>query len=113
MAVILITNRAEALDPAVRRRVSLHLEFTRPDQHARRQVFAAILQGTDYRDTDLKELAAASHHETPFSYSDLIERVAYYALLEAVRNNRPVTVDGIHSALSNVSPSPLMETPIQ
>jgi SpoVK/Ycf46/Vps4 family AAA+-type ATPase len=113
LAVILITNRVHALDPAVRRRVSLHLEFSRPDDRARREVFAAILEGTAVHPRDLDALVADSRREPPFSYSDLVERVAHHALIEAVRTDRPVTVDGIRAALERVAPSPLIESPDQ
>src|ERR1700676_2884382 len=46
IALIMITNRPDAIDPAVLRRAALRLNFQRPNEAARFAVFQRLLQGT-------------------------------------------------------------------
>ena len=81
LAVILITNRVAVLDPAIRRRVALHLTFERPARDARRALFTSLLRGTNATERDLDELARKSERkDIPFSSSDIVHRVARIAL---------------------------------
>lgn len=111
LAVILITNRQAVLDPAVRRRTALHLAFVRPDAGARAAVFRHLLGGIKVGAPQIDELVHASEHATPYSYSDLVDRLARAVLREAQRRDRPVTVDLVVECLGQLDPSPLMEAP--
>ena len=108
MAVILITNRALALDPAVVRRTALRLTFERPDGPARAAVFRQLLVGIDVTKEDVDRLAEASEHETPYTYSDLVDRLARVVLRAARRRDRAVTVDLVAECLGHLQPTPLM-----
>ena len=59
IAVIMITNRADVLDPAVVRRAALRLEFHRPDETARAAIFGRILEGTDATDGQIRRAGQA------------------------------------------------------
>jgi SpoVK/Ycf46/Vps4 family AAA+-type ATPase len=109
LAVILITNRQAVLDPAVRRRTALHLTFTRPDTKARAAVFKHLLHGVKVSGSDIERLVHASERTIPFSYSDLVDRLARAVLREAQRRDRAVTVELVVECLAHVEPSPLME----
>ncbi|MDP2313822.1 MAG: ATP-binding protein [Pseudomonadota bacterium] len=109
LVVILVTNRPEVLDPAVRRRVSLHVAFTRPDESARRSMFAEILRGTDTDAAAVDRLAEMSERSPPFSSSDLFERVAPLALRLALRADRPFGHELLEEALGEVEPTPLLD----
>jgi AAA+ superfamily predicted ATPase len=110
LAVILITNRHAVLDPAVRRRTSLHLTFARPDAKAREEVFRRLLEGVRTPDGRLHELVEASGpRPTPFSYSDLVDRLARTVLREAQRRDVPVTAELVLECLPGLEPSPLMD----
>jgi SpoVK/Ycf46/Vps4 family AAA+-type ATPase len=109
LAVILITNRQAVLDPAVRRRTALHLVFVRPDAGARATVFRHLLGGIKASAPQIEKLVHASEREIPYSYSDLVDRLARAVLREAQRRDRPVTVDLVVECLGQVEPSPLME----
>lgn len=110
LVVILITNRQGVLDPAVRRRTALHLAFVRPDARARKVVFGHLLDGTKPSAHEIETLVQASERAIPYSYSDLVDRLARAVLREAQRRDRPVTVPLLLDCLSTLEPSPLMES---
>lgn len=110
LAVILITNRVDVLDPAIRRRASLHLRFHRPGEGARRALFQHLLTGLDCDAEQLDRLVQASAREpVPYSSADLVERVAEAAMRAALRADHALTVEGLLAALAEVNPSPLVE----
>ena len=109
MAVILITNRADALDPAIRRRAALHLRFQRPSGDALRTLWSRILEGVQQTPEEFEMLVEAAGSATPlYSYSDLVERVANQALIHSWRRNVPVRADALLTALQAVEPSPMI-----
>lgn len=110
LAVIIITNRLSVLDPAIRRRVALHLVFERPDAAARHRIFSGMLQGVEHRPSDVDELVRKSEREdVPFSSSDLIHRVGRLALSRARAQDAPLSVQMLMGALGEVEPTPLVE----
>lgn len=111
LGVILITNRAGVLDPAIVRRVSLHLTFQRPDDAARRKIFEQMLAGTTYAQSELKALVEATGSRgVPFSYSDLTGRLAQTAIYRAWREDRPFAAALLKETLAEVEASPLLDT---
>lgn len=110
LVTVLITNRHSVLDPAVRRRTALHLTFSRPDARARAAVFSSILGGVKGVDARMEELIRASTNaETPYSFSDLADRLARALLREAQRRDVAVSVDLALECLATLEPSPLMD----
>jgi SpoVK/Ycf46/Vps4 family AAA+-type ATPase len=108
IALIMITNRADVLDPAVIRRAALRLTFERPNEKARFAVFQRILQGTNATDTQIHELAKLTAHKTPYTFSDLTDRIARLALRRAWKSNQPFSVAALKAAAAEIEPSPLM-----
>jgi SpoVK/Ycf46/Vps4 family AAA+-type ATPase len=109
IALIMITNRAEVLDPAVVRRTALRLTFERPNEKARFAVFQRILQGTSATDDDIRELVKLSAHNIPYTYSDLTDRIARLALRRAWKSNQPFGVAALKAAIAEIEPSPPMD----
>jgi SpoVK/Ycf46/Vps4 family AAA+-type ATPase len=111
LVVILITNRARSLDPAVVRRASLHLRFDRPNPAQRRAIMAQLLDGTRYTAEHIDDLVMASEpqHGIPFSFSDLTVRLARSAMRRAWRENRPIEHGVLLEALAQMTPSPLID----
>lgn len=111
LAVILITNRSDALDPAVTRRASLHLRFERPNAAQRRVVLERILDGVGLEPGSVDALVAATapKNGVPFSFSDLTVRLARSAVRMALRANQPFGPRALLEALSSLTPSPLIE----
>lgn len=110
LAVILITNRLKALDPAVIRRATQVIIFKRPDDEARKQVFQSLLKGCNTTDKDILELTKASNRgDKPYSFSDLIQKVGRQALIRAIEEDRPFDKKILLEVLSKVEPSPLIK----
>ena len=110
LAVLMITNRASALDPAVTRRAALHLRFGRPNAVQRRAVMEQLLAGTRPTKDDLDALveATGTRHGVPFSFSDLTVRLGRSALRRAWRANAPFGAAVLLEALEDLEPSPLV-----
>jgi SpoVK/Ycf46/Vps4 family AAA+-type ATPase len=110
LAVILITNRLKALDPAIIRRALQVIEFERPTAEARKLVFEKLFEGLEYSGNDIKELVKASENKAiPYSFSDLINKVGKQALFLAIHNNSAFSKDVYLEVLKTVKPSPLIK----
>ncbi|MDT7953951.1 MAG: ATP-binding protein [Acetobacteraceae bacterium] len=109
MAVIMITNREDVLDPAVVRRATLCLKFHRPNDEARAAVFRHILEGTDTTDSQLRELVKLTGKTPPYTFSDITDRIARLALRWAWKSNQAFGPDLLKAAIAEVEPSPLMD----
>ena len=108
VVVLLVTNRFDTLDPALVRRAHI-VRFTRPDDSARRAVFAQLLAGTSFDERDLDRLVAGTKRKTQFSYSDLVHRIAEPALRRALAEDQPLSVDYLLDVVERVQPTPLIE----
>jgi SpoVK/Ycf46/Vps4 family AAA+-type ATPase len=108
VALIMITNRADVLDPAVLRRAALRLTFERPNETARFAVFQRILEGTSATESQIRELAKLTEHNVPYTYSDLTDRIARLALRRAWKSNQPYGVAALKAAVAEIEPSPMM-----
>ena len=110
LVVLLITNRVSVLDPAIMRRASLHLTFKRPNAEQRRKVFEYLFDGIKVSEKDVQKLVEASSNEaTPFSYSDLINRVGKQAVFRAVQLDKSFGPSVYLDVLEQVHPTPLIE----
>jgi SpoVK/Ycf46/Vps4 family AAA+-type ATPase len=109
VALIMITNRADVLDPAVLRRAALRLTFQRPDEKARFAVFKRMLHGTNATDAQIQELAKATAHKPPYTYSDLTDRIGRLALRRAWKSDKPFGIAALKAAVAEIEPSPLMD----
>jgi AAA+ superfamily predicted ATPase len=111
LAVILITNRIAVLDPAVRRRTTLHLQFERPDQSKLKLVFEHLFKDIETEsEKEIKSLISfASKQAIPYSFSDLTQRVAKQALFKAIHEDKPFSISLYKSVLEKTEPSPLIE----
>ena len=106
LAVILLSNRKDALDAAVIRRASLALTVERPDESARRVLFAQLLK-LDSNGPEVIDLAQRSARTpTPYSYSDIVNRIGKLAVMESWRADRPLDATAVSEAMKGVEPSP-------
>jgi SpoVK/Ycf46/Vps4 family AAA+-type ATPase len=109
IAVIMITNRADVLDPAVVRRAALRLNFHRPGDEARAALFRRILEGTDATDSQVRELVKLTGKTPPYTFSDITDRIARLALRRAWKGNQAFGAALLKAAIAEVEPSPLMD----
>jgi SpoVK/Ycf46/Vps4 family AAA+-type ATPase len=108
IALIIITNRPDALDPAVLRRAALRLDFKRPAEAARLAVFKRLLQGTTATDAQLQELVKLTASKPPYTYSDLTDRIGRLALRRCWKANQPFAAAALKAAIAEIEPSPMM-----
>ena len=110
LIVILITNRLKVIDPAVIRRASCVIKFYRPNESARKVVFEYLFNGACLNDKDIKDLVEASEHEkTPYSFSDLIQKIGKQAIFKAVNENKPFSKEIYLEVLGTIEPSPMLD----
>lgn len=110
LAVILITNRALALDPAVLRRASLNLVFNRPDADVLRALFDFVLENVKVKAEDMKHIVnACMQKKIPYSFSDVTRRVARQSLIMAWQTKQPLSAEIILDIISVTEPSPLIQ----
>lgn len=109
IAVLLITNRLTALDPALVRRAHV-IVFGRPDAPARRALFGRLLDGISHTHGDIEELVSISERNPPFSSSDIVHRGMDIAVRAAIQHDRPVSIAGLKAVLQTLVPTPLVES---
>jgi SpoVK/Ycf46/Vps4 family AAA+-type ATPase len=116
IAVIFITNRPDALDPAIRRRAALDLCFERPNDAVRAEIIrhsVPELNWTTEQIDCLVHLTGAQESKNKgveFTASDLTNRLLMGALREAFSQDRELTVADLVDQASRLSPSPRMGT---
>jgi SpoVK/Ycf46/Vps4 family AAA+-type ATPase len=109
IALIIITNRADVLDPAVLRRVVLRLHFERPGDETRAAIFTRILEGTNATEAQIRELVALTKRTVPYTSSDLTDRIARLAVRRAWKSNQAFGPAVLKTCIAEVEPTPLME----
>ena len=111
VAVIAITNRGHVLDPALRRRATTVLSFSRPDAEKCEMLLGQLFEGALGRDdiAGLAQLAAERCQPgvgTPFTYSDFTLRLAVPAIRDAVWAHRKLDGEVLMDALRRLEPTP-------
>lgn len=108
MAVIIITNRPDALDPAIVRRASLNLYFGRPNDVTLKNLFERTLEGVGLKEKDLSELVElCSKKKTPYSYSDVTNRIAKQSMVTAWQKNSAISKELLIEVITKTDPSPI------
>lgn len=109
IAVVMCTNRLDAIDPAVRRRAAAVFEFARPSREQRLEVIKAGLAGSGFSERVLGQVADATGEATGrgygFTYSDLTQRLIPTLVLDAFPERG---LDGARAIeiVSNLKPTP-------
>ncbi|MBL8798023.1 MAG: AAA family ATPase [Planctomycetia bacterium] len=114
MAVLFITNRPDALDPAVRRRAALQLTFRRPDDEQRTELIRQAVPEIELSAKQLRELVLATGAEAEkkfgasYTWSDITDRLIPSALREAYTARRPLTAADLLQHARDLEPTPAM-----
>lgn len=107
LAVILITNRPNSIDPAVARRASLHLSFIRPNGQTLKVLFERVFEGSGLKTKEYDDIVKLCESKSsPYSYSDITKRVAKQSLIVAWQQKTPITKEIISSVIERTVPSP-------
>lgn len=107
-AVIMCTNRYDALDPAVTRRAAEILVFGRPDAVRRREVLAPKLGELGFNTDEIEAIVDATgpgNEQWGFTYSDLTQRLIPAIVLDAYPD-RPIAPERALEIAENMVPTP-------
>lgn len=107
-AVIMCTNRLNALDPAVRRRAADILEFGRPGDEQRRHVLSTRLQPLGLAASQIEQLVAATgphKDKAGFTFSDLTQRLLPSIVLDAYPHRKVDAMSALAIARA-IEPTP-------
>ncbi|WP_425619070.1 AAA family ATPase [Anatilimnocola sp. NA78] len=114
IAVIFITNRPDALDPAIRRRSALRLTFGRPGEEMLSSLFRESLPELSLSGNILKSLVALTGNEAmkkygaTFTASDITDRLIPAALKDAYSEDRPLVAEDLLRHAKAMEPTPMM-----
>lgn len=108
-AVIMCTNRLNALDPAVQRRAADILKFARPDNSQRRAVLCPPLVELGFTEQQVTEMVVATgtRDDLPygFTFSDLTQRLLPAIVLNAYPG-QPVCATRALQIVNRIKPTP-------
>jgi len=109
IAVIMCTNRMNALDPAVKRRAAEIFKFGRPTYEQRKAVLRPILESMYFTENELESMTEATGKRSEnfygFTYSDLIQRLLPTIILDAYPNQKVDPKRALQIA-QNMQPTP-------
>jgi len=114
IAALFITNRPEALDPAVRRRSALNLHFERPGDEIRERIFITSVPEIRIGKKEIAELVRltgpneSKNKNVPFTASDLTDRLLPAALRQAYRERRTLEVRDLIEQGQTMEPTPVL-----
>jgi AAA+ superfamily predicted ATPase len=112
-AVIMCTNRARALDPAVKRRAADILIFGRPDDGQRRAALANLFRQLGFSQQEIDTVVAATGpglgRTYGFTFSDLTQRLLARVVLDAYPDNSVTPARAIEIARAMVPTAPFQE----
>lgn len=107
--VVMCTNRLSAIDPAVRRRAAVTLEFQRPNDIQRRSILERAFDGVGFTAKQLEQLVEATGPQSKTSFgvtfSDLVQRFVPQVIL-ACFPEKPVTFAIAHQLAKDFKPTP-------
>ena len=107
VAVLFITNRVRVMDPAILRRASAEVHFSRSKQFGVREVLEHLLGDVQVESERLKQLTETCLSKQPlYSYADFFTRIIRQAFLLARQKDIPYSVDVLEEAIEKVNPSP-------
>ena len=108
VVVIMCTNRLPAIDPAVRRRASEIIEFTRPNKEQIQSVLS-IFSEAGFEEKQISELAEVAienkNNGSGFTYSDLTQRVLPAIVLNAYPD-KPIKFKDAREIIKTICPTP-------
>jgi AAA+ superfamily predicted ATPase len=113
-AVIMCTNRFNALDPAIRRRAAETLHFKRPNEVERKIVLSDPLKELGFSDESIAELVTITGqnngNDYGFTFSDLTQRLIPSIILDAYPDKPVDSGRALDIAKSIIPTSPFKET---
>lgn len=107
--VFMATNRLHFIDEAILRRAAIIMEFERPDENERKELFLKTLDGLDLSSTQITKLVSLTGPENNeglgYSFSDIALKILPEAVAQSYPN-QPLTFAILQDIISKVKPSP-------
>lgn len=107
--VFMSTNRLHFIDEAIVRRAAVILEFNRPNEQERIELFEKSLDGIDFSNDQLQELADLTspeqNNKLGHSFSDIRLKILPEAIAKSFPDS-PLTFEIICETIKNIKPSP-------
>lgn len=114
VAVIMCTNRPNALDPAIKRRAADIYYFKRPNEIQRHAVLDAPLKALGLSDANIEEIVTLTGPKDGanfgFTYSDLTQRLIPSIVLDAYPDNAIIPQRAVEISRKLVPTPPFNET---
>lgn len=107
--VFMATNRIHFIDEAILRRATIIMEFERPDEEERYELFSKTLEGTGISEKELRQLAALTgpekNNDLGYSFSDISLKILPEAVAASFPE-KPLDFESIKAVIEKVKPSP-------
>jgi SpoVK/Ycf46/Vps4 family AAA+-type ATPase len=107
--IFMSTNRLHFIDEAIVRRAAVILEFERPIEQERKDLFEKSLDGIKFTKKELQELADLTgpeqNDELGHSFSDIRLKILPEAIATSFPD-KPLTFDILSDTIKNIKPSP-------
>lgn len=107
--IFMSTNRLHLLDEAIIRRAAVILEFERPTQEEREELFTNSLEGIKFSQKELKELAELTSPEKNDGLGHSFSDIKLKILPEAVAKsfpNKALSFEILRETILEIKPSP-------
>lgn len=107
--IFMSTNRLHFIDEAIVRRAAVILEFERPTEQERKDLFEKSLDGIEFSKKELQELANLTSSEqndgVGHSFSDVRLKILPEAIATSFPDS-PLTFEILCNTIKNIKPSP-------
>lgn len=107
--VFMSTNRLHFIDEAILRRASIILEFERPNEDERKELFSQSLEGINFSKTELEKLSELTSPEKNNNLGHSFSEIRLKILPEAIAKafpDKPLTYEILAETILSVNPSP-------
>ena len=107
--IFMSTNRLHFIDEAIVRRAAVILEFERPNEQERKDLFKKSLEGIEFTQKELQELAdltsPKNNENLGHSFSDIRLKVLPEAIAKCFPDS-PLTFEILCETIKQINPSP-------
>ncbi len=107
--IFMSTNRLHFIDEAIVRRAAVVLEFERPNEQERKDLFEKSLLGIEFTQNELQELANLTSPEKNENLGHSFSDIRLKILPEAIANcfpDNPLTIEILCETIKQIKPSP-------
>ena len=109
VAVIMCTNRMQAIDPAITRRAAETFVFNRPDKSKRMALLQKPLEEICFTQQQIEKIAdmtgATNGRQYGFTFSDITQKL-FHAMIMSAYPDRTINYEQVVSTINKITPTP-------